>query len=163
MSLTRITNVQIATLNKETFTFTPSSSSLSLQLTYSKPTASSSAYLDWIELEVPCTLSMHSDQVDFRDPASVGEGNITRFVIQGAAGNTRVWDITDPSQAFQLALSSESNGQSFKSGNQHPASVCSVQWQSILKHLTKGACQQPGFACHQQCGDGHCRTSAFSF
>lgn len=115
MQLSHISNVQIATLNKETFTFIPNSSSLSLQLTYSKPAASSSAYLDWIELDVPCTLSMHSDQVDFRDPTSVGEGNVTRFIIQGATNSTRVWDITDPSQAFQLALSNESNGQSFKS------------------------------------------------
>jgi len=113
--LSNINSAQIASLNSDIFDFVPSSSSLSLQLTYSKPTASSSAYLDWIEIEVPCNLSMHSEQVDFRDPASVGEGNVTRFSIQGATSSTRVWDVTHPSQAFQLALTAESNGQSFKS------------------------------------------------
>lgn len=114
MDLTRIFSSQLATINKSTLTFVPPSNALSVQLIYNKPTASSSAYLDWIEIEVPCNLSMHSPQVDFRNPATVEHGAISKFIIQGATSSTQVWDVTEPGSTKRMALAAESNGQSFK-------------------------------------------------
>ncbi|MCR4856897.1 MAG: type IX secretion system sortase PorU [Bacteroidales bacterium] len=107
LSFPNISGNIIATLNSDDYTFTPSSGTLDIALEYSKPATSSAAYLDWIEIEVPCRLSMHSSQFPFCNPATVGTGNVTRFNITGASAGTVVWDVTDPANTTRMALSSE--------------------------------------------------------
>ena len=100
----------IATMSRNDFTFTPSSSTLNVTLSYSKPTTSSAAYLDWIEIEIPCRLTMHSAQFPFCNTSTVGAGSVTRFNIANANGNTVVWDVTDPSRTTRQVLTQD-NGQ----------------------------------------------------
>ena len=107
LSFPNISGNIIATLNSGDYTFTPTSGTLDIALEYSKPATSSAAYLDWIEIEVPCRLSMHSSQFPFCNPATVGAGNVTRFNITGANAGTVVWDVTDPANTTRMALSSE--------------------------------------------------------
>ncbi|MBO4488587.1 MAG: type IX secretion system sortase PorU [Bacteroidales bacterium] len=103
-----------ATLSKGDFTFTPSGSTLNITLDYDKPTTTSSAYLNWIEIEVPCRLTMYAAQFPFCNPATVGVNQVTEFTISGANAGTRVWDVTDPSQSVQYVLQTTSAGGSFK-------------------------------------------------
>lgn len=105
LSFPSINGAISATLNSSDFTFTPSSATLNIELEYSKPATSSAAYLNWIEIEVPCRLSMHSSQFPFCNPATVGAGNVTRFNITGASAGTFVWDVTDPANTTRMALS----------------------------------------------------------
>lgn len=105
---------EAARMGSQSFPFTPQSGNLSITLEYSKPTTSSSAYLDWIEIEVTRRLTMHSAQFPFCNTSSVGTGNITQFNIGNASGSTRIWDVTDPAQISQLTLHASGSNYSFK-------------------------------------------------
>jgi len=114
MGLSSQTNGYLASIQSRRFTFTPASSALSVALDYHKTSTSSCAYLDWIEMEIPCQLTMHSPQFPFCNPSTQGSGNITQFNISNANANTVVWDVTDPGNSVQYALSSNGSTYSFK-------------------------------------------------
>lgn len=105
---------EAARMISQSFPFTPQSGNLPITIEYNKPTTSSSAYLDWIEIEIPRRLTMHSAQFPFCNPSTVGSGNITQFSIGNANGSTRVWDVTNPAQISQLVLHSDGSNYSFK-------------------------------------------------
>lgn len=97
------------------FSFTPSTSSMTIQLDYNKPTSSAVAYLDWLEIQVTCNLSMHSAQFPFCNLESIGPEKITQFNISNSDSKTIVWDVTDPTHAFRLAGTLNNSTFSFKS------------------------------------------------
>ena len=84
------------------FTFTPNSTPSEVTLTYTKPTASAAAYLDWIELQARCKLQMHSAQFPFCVPEAVGEGTVTAYHIASANAQTVVWDVTEPTTPTKM-------------------------------------------------------------
>jgi len=94
--------------------FNATSKVLDVGITYSKPTTSASAYLDWIEVEVPCQLALLQGQTSFRNPSTVGEGNITQFNIPGVTASVSVWDVTEPGQAVRYAVTNDNQGVHFK-------------------------------------------------
>lgn len=94
----------IATLNQRDFSCTVNSSTLKISLDYNQPTSSSAAYLDWIEVQGLCQLTMHSSQVPFCNTSTIGAGNVTRFNLSGANSSTTVWDVTNPGNTMQLTL-----------------------------------------------------------
>ena len=116
--ITPIGGANMATLNKGDFSFTPDRDNMTVTLTFSKPMTTSSAYLNWIEIEVPCSLKMHSSQFGFCNPATAGAGRVTQFNIAGASGNTYVWDVTDPGQTVRYALTENNGTASFKVGTE---------------------------------------------
>ena len=103
------------------FSFNATSQDLDVQLTYNKPTSSSVGYLDWIEVEVPCTLTLNGGQTSFRNLSTVGVGNITQFNLQSVSASASVWDVTDPSRSVRLALTGDGQGSHFKA---HTDSLC---------------------------------------
>lgn len=56
----------------------------------------STGYLDYIEINARRQLIMTDDQLSFRDLQSRGAGNLANYMLAGANGKTKVWDITDP-------------------------------------------------------------------
>lgn len=103
-----------AVFGKSTLPFSANSSNLDVTLTYSKPSNSASAYLNWLEIEIPCQLSMGSTPFEFRNLNTIGEGNITQFNLSGASSSTSIWDVTDPTQSVQYTLTSDGATRSFK-------------------------------------------------
>ena len=65
-------------------------------LTFNPIDLTAIGYLDYIEINARRNLIMTADQMSFRDWQSVGSGNIAGYQLQGANGNTRVWDVTNP-------------------------------------------------------------------
>lgn len=104
----------IATMSRADYTCIPNSKTLSITLDYQQPTSSASAFLDWIEIQVPCELSMHSSQFGFCNPSSVGSGNITQFNISNIKSNTCIWDVTHPEAVVQHTLTTNGSTASFK-------------------------------------------------
>jgi hypothetical protein len=47
---------------------------------------------------------MVGDQLDFRDLASVGQGQILEWVVDQGQSIHRIWDVTDPKQPINMAL-----------------------------------------------------------
>lgn len=107
-------STSLVCITTSTLPFNIASSSLNLNLTYNKPTTSASAYLDWIEIEVPCRLALSQGETSFRNPSTVGNGNITQFNISGIPASVSVWDVTDPSQTIRYALTADNQGAHFK-------------------------------------------------
>lgn len=114
MGLAAPGNGYLTNIQTKRFSFTPTNATISIDLDYQKTSTSSSAYLDWIEIEVPCLLSMHSAQFPFCNPSTSGIGNITQFNIGNANASTSVWDVTNPAQIVQYALTANGNSYSFK-------------------------------------------------
>jgi len=116
LSLRSATGTQLVCLSVGNFSFNTSSTSLNVSITYNKPTTSAVGYLDWIEVEVPCALTIWNGQTAFRNPATVGDGNVTRFNLQGVQASASVWDVTDPGQTVRIALNADNQGTHFKAG-----------------------------------------------
>ena len=107
-------NTTLLCITTNDLPFNVASKNLDVSLTYNKPTTSSSAYLDWIEVEMPCQIALYQGQTSFRNPSTVGEGNVTQFNISGINSSISVWDVTDPSQAVRYALTADNQGAHFK-------------------------------------------------
>lgn len=73
-----------------------------IQLTYSKPQASCIAYLDWIEFQAECELSSYSDQFPFVNIHNAGTGNNTLYQIRNCNNSTKIWNISNPTNPYQM-------------------------------------------------------------
>ena len=109
------TKGSIVCINTGALNLNTTSKDLNVALTYNKPTVSSAGYLDWIEVEIPCALTLRDGQTCFRNPSTVGNGNITRFNISGVTASASLWDVTDPAQTVRIPLSADGQGAHFKS------------------------------------------------
>jgi hypothetical protein len=57
------------------------------------------AWLNWFELHTRAQLSMNNtNQLSFRDWASVGNSNVSSFTISNTTNVVQVWDVTEPTQ-----------------------------------------------------------------
>lgn len=113
-SLRYVTGSLLVCLTTGELSFNASSRDLTVQLTYNKPTSSAVGYLDWIEVEVPCALTLRGGQTAFRNLSTVGAGNVTQFNLQGVSASASLWDVTDPSRATRIALTADGQGSHFK-------------------------------------------------
>ena len=87
-----------ATSSTNTSLFLPSSETISVRLDYTKNGNSPypRAYLNYIALNVRKSLKFQGSSFVFRDPESVGTGNVARYTIQNANSSIIVLDVTDP-------------------------------------------------------------------
>lgn len=79
-------------------TFIATGPSLNFSYSFSNPDQGSSSvgYLDKLEINAQRALTMVGDAMVFRNPSSVGAGNVTNFTLSNANNNVRIWNITDP-------------------------------------------------------------------
>lgn len=56
---------------------------------------SAQAWIDYIEIYGRRSLSLLGSSMKFRDRHSVGNGNVTQFILSNSTPDTRVWDITN--------------------------------------------------------------------
>jgi len=80
----------------DTLSFDAASSTINVSLKYNKPSNSSIAWLNYIEINALRHLVFTTMQMSFRNKSSVGSGNISEFVITNTSPAVRVWDVTDP-------------------------------------------------------------------
>ncbi len=122
-----------ATESKQTFSFTPpmGTSTLPLTLTYSKPSVSSAAYLNYITLQAICKLQMSGTEMPFTHPESIGNGNITEFQIANANEQTRVWDVTHIDQIFEVKGTLSNNVLKIKSQTEELKNFVAFQGSSF--------------------------------
>lgn len=79
---------------------------VNLQLVYDKPQTSSVGYLDFIEVQYQRSLNFSGqNSFSFYAHEGVGPGEIFLYRISGASSGSRVWDITDPTSAYELDAS----------------------------------------------------------
>ena len=94
--------------------FNITGSSATLDLTYSFPSSSSEAWLDYIEAKTECNLVFPGSQLYFSQPKSVETGAVTSFSVLGTNGSTKIWDVTSPYETTEIASDYSGGTTSFK-------------------------------------------------
>ncbi|MCB0764440.1 MAG: hypothetical protein KDB84_07030, partial [Flavobacteriales bacterium] len=99
----------------QTFTFNPTGSSVPLTISFAKfDPITSKGWMNYLELNCRRDLRMIGDQLGFRDPLSVGTGNVAEFVLDQAQSVYRVWEITDPNEPRNVDLAVNGQQRSFR-------------------------------------------------
>lgn len=88
---------------QRTFCFNPTTSNITFSVNFNKhDPISSVGWLNYIEVNARRDLKMSGDQLQFRDPTTVGAGRVGEFTLDLAAGVTRIWEITSPSNVTSI-------------------------------------------------------------
>jgi len=85
-----------ASITDNTESTTATASPLTITITYSRPTPSSSGWLDYIEVNARRKLNLTAPFLLFRDPRIVSSSNVTDFSITGAESSSLFWKIDSP-------------------------------------------------------------------
>lgn len=86
-----------ARVNDGVLSASPTNDLINVNMSYNKPTSVSLGWLDEIEVNARRNLTMHGNQLFYRDINSLGLGNVSEFRLNAASGSvSRIWDITDP-------------------------------------------------------------------
>ena len=70
--------------------------------------------MDYIALNARRSLRFGNGQLAFRDPLSVGAGNIAEFVLSDASSGTIIWDVTNPINVMRVGTSPDGAGLRFR-------------------------------------------------
>jgi hypothetical protein len=76
--------------------FNVSSSDFTAKIIFSPLTTTSQGWLNYLEFNAMRQLSMYGSQMEFRNGACMGTGNITEYSLSGASSSAIIWDVTDP-------------------------------------------------------------------
>jgi len=79
---------------------TPVSNSLPVTLTYSTSLASATAYLNFVEMQVPCLMKLSGNSLFIRNTEHVGSNLPSKYHLTGANQYTQVWNMTKPTEAY---------------------------------------------------------------
>lgn len=99
----------VANIIDNTNSFIATGTPITLTVTYSRPTPSSSGWLDFIEVNARRKLNLTSPFLLFRDSKVVGTQNITDFAITGAESSTLLWKINSPYDIEMVSTSLAGN------------------------------------------------------
>lgn len=78
-----------------TMEFLPSMPQVNITLKYTKTTAASVGWLNYLEVNARRMLQFTGDQLLFRDARSSGPGKIAEFTLSNASAAVTVWDVTN--------------------------------------------------------------------
>lgn len=76
--------------------FNISTSEITVRMNFNPLTTGSHGWLNYLELNAMRQLSMYNSQMEFRNAACTGQGNISEFTVAGITSSNLVWDVTDP-------------------------------------------------------------------
>lgn len=105
----------------------PKSNYLPVSLSYSSSQGSASAYINYVEMQVPCSLRLRSNYLEIRNTEHVGQTTPSRYHLVGADSNTKIWNITDPAKAYLVATSWVGDTLCWLGVNQQPQVYLAVQ------------------------------------
>ena len=81
--------------DEETRTFSPSTSTLNFNYTFSNADNAAIGWVDFTEVNVKRNLTFLSNALSFRTASNVGIGAVSKFQLANAPSNISIWDITD--------------------------------------------------------------------
>lgn len=93
------------------------SKNIQLKLTYQGGNSSSEAWLDFISVNYQSLLSMNSDVYFFRGRGVDGQVPVSEFVLANAAASTRIFDVTDHANTFEVPVNYADGQLKFKSNS----------------------------------------------
>lgn len=93
------------------------SKSLQVKMTYSAFNSTSNAWLDYVSVNYQSTLNMNSDVYSFRGRGADGTTVVSEFVLSGASATTRIFDVTDINNTFEVPAAYLNGQLKFKSNS----------------------------------------------
>jgi hypothetical protein len=84
------------------FSGLPPSKSLQIKLIYSASNSTSNAWLDYVSVNYQSLLNMNADVYLFRGKGAEGTIQASEFVLSGASATTKIYDITDINNTFEV-------------------------------------------------------------
>lgn len=109
LNTTGSTTANVANLGSRVLTFTPNDAVVNASVTFNPGNADAEAWIDFLQLNCTRLLRMSGSYLQFRDTASVGEGNITGFVVANGNLVSEVWDVSRPESVKRIAFETEAN------------------------------------------------------
>ena len=105
-------------------TFTNNSPNINLSISYNKPGNAARGWTDKIELNATCAIKMVDAQLNFRKNR-IDPNTTTSYTLAGATNNTKVWNVTSPTDVANVSGSLAADLFVFKS---HSDSVLQEFW-----------------------------------
>lgn len=96
--------------------YTSLSSLIPLTINFTRSNPSSLLYLDRIFINARRMLKLTGTQMNFRDIASVGIGNVSEFLVSNTVANSFVWDVTNRQKPKNIIGITSPNSILFKVG-----------------------------------------------
>lgn len=100
------------------FTETLPGANLQMKLTYNASNSSSGAWLDYVAVNYQSLLTMNGDVYFFRGKGVNGAVPVSEFVLNGAAAATKIIDVTDIGNAFEMPVVFANGQARFKSDSE---------------------------------------------
>lgn len=95
-STTTNVTANIVNLSAGTLVTTPASgNTFQVNVQFNPATADAEGWLDYLRVNARRQLSMSGSQLAFRDPQSIGAGNVTEFIVANGSSVREIWDITN--------------------------------------------------------------------
>ena len=104
-----------ATNSSAESSITLSSAALPVKLTYNASNSSSEAYLDYISVNYQSLLNANADVYSFRGKGNDGQIAVSAFVVGGATSSTKIIDVTDIYNSFEMPTTYANGQLRFKS------------------------------------------------
>ncbi|WP_430814490.1 type IX secretion system sortase PorU [Carboxylicivirga sp. RSCT41] len=92
--------------------FNASNNDVSVDLTYESSSGGATGWLNFLCLNAKCLINIDK-QLQFRNSDVTGEGNSTRFYLDGVNSSTRLWDITDHTSPQNIVIEDYSGQKGF--------------------------------------------------
>lgn len=84
------------------FSYYPSEPNVSLNLSYSKPDASSYAWIDYLEVTAHRKLMMTGHQMAFSFDVMLDANKLFKFKLASAVSDLKIWDVSNPYEVKQI-------------------------------------------------------------
>lgn len=97
----------------DTFSCFVNNSRFNPKYTFNKFAADSKGWLDYFVINTRNNLRMSGNSLTFRDIKTVGTGKITQFTLTSSVPNLVIWNITSPSDAFNVGATFSGTSWSF--------------------------------------------------
>ncbi len=82
--------------------FTNGTQNLDVTLTFYRSSASSEAWLDYLQFNFIRNMRMGINQLFIHDLRKVGVGNVGQYTISNSSADTKVWEVTDPYNVSEI-------------------------------------------------------------
>ena len=103
-----------AVLQNPLYTFTNVPSSFNINLNFNRNgDFNTKGWLDYLQLNTISNLSYLGSPLLFRNQSSVGNGEISKFLIQNVNSNVEIWDVTNPFDVQKINYNLSGNTASF--------------------------------------------------
>ncbi|WP_372775748.1 type IX secretion system sortase PorU [Mangrovibacterium sp.] len=100
---------QYASVGQQRISIADNQTTYNFRFTYNATNSSAIGWLDYIELNVQRELKMVGSVMNFRDPASVETGTVSRFNLSNVTSDLQVWDVTDNLSPRAVSFSQQSD------------------------------------------------------